>query len=96
MTEKEIEEAAIEYSTLAREQKAFEDGAYWALSHQWISVKDKMPQSLMYVVATEGFGKVHGVYYDSEDSQWKDWDSDKTIKVAYWMQVPVIRKEEKK
>lgn len=61
-------------------------GAEYALSHQWISVKDEMPRKYVDVFVLYKYGSVGVAYVDATETFSQN-------DVAFWMPIPPIGKK---
>lgn len=73
-------------------ETAFEQGAKFALSNQWISVEGELPENEQYVLVcykdTYGFGFGVAGYFDNE---WYTADENLKIdKIVAWMPIPPL------
>lgn len=91
-----------EFNSVSEEQclrvYAFEDGAEWALSHQWISVDEELPprnDDITYVAFSEHVlvridfeGNIihRTAYYDYANKRWTMYDKH----VTHWMHIPSL------
>lgn len=112
MTDQQIEKAAGEYAAKTAEQYevcnsefvqeimvAFERGAQYSLSHQWVSVEDALPEDDNLVLAH--FADIDpllcyaAAYY--QDGEWQTPDDFYyDCKIDYWMEIPKLNPEKKK
>ena len=95
---KRIEEAADGYSVeitpacrngyFERYQTAdaFEAGAEYAISHQWISVEDELPECSVMMFVKDKYGN-YDIAYLSKKGYWIANDG-REIVVSFWMPIP--------
>ena len=92
---KRIEEACIsgskQYSDTSKYSKVgylrgFNEGAEYALSHQWISVEDALPECSVMVLVKDKYGN-YDIAYLSKKGYWISNDG-KEIVVSFWMPIP--------
>lgn len=105
MTRKQIEEMMAKQKEVAKTkpfmntemgqyayQLGFEDGADWALSHQWVSVEDEMPPKGDVVIAHYETADEIGETFATHDGiNW--WDGGEYFEddsVTHWMPIPPI------
>lgn len=102
MAPEEIEKLADEYvrtnpfvhpynSIATRE--SFKDGIVYALSHQWVSVEDALPEEdkrvLVRVPASEFHSEYYAVaYWDGED--WIEAQRCELIRPSHWLHIPSV------
>ncbi len=93
MTDKEIQKAAEE---LFKDSEypvpniyCFTKGAKWALSHQWISVEERLPENDETVLTFSSYGHVLA-YYSEQDKMWFAYGCYGDINPTHWMQIPVF------
>lgn len=93
MTDKEIQKAAEE---LFKDSEypvpniyCFTKGAKWALSHQWISVEERLPENDETVLTFSSYGHVLA-YYSEQDKMWFAYGCYSDINPTHWMQIPVF------
>lgn len=113
MIEEKIDKATEEYtdSVLGLDyigevavERAFKAGAKWALSHQWISVEDALPETNEDVLVMEVRGNYHNLgvaWCDNNHNgtvQWYSDDDDLGKEfIRFWMPIPPLpeaRKED--
>lgn len=96
-TDKQIAQAAELYATMQKGydpaiRKAFIEGAVYALSHQWVSVEERLPELheevLTYTVNAIDENAV--AYYDGED--WYNIYGEH-IRPHYWHPIPQLNPE---
>lgn len=102
MTDEQIEQAAFEYiGADADKNTAFGDfiiGAKWALSHQWISVKEKFPEKLEGEIVSDYVYVTNGNWYDImryefNEKIWLDYTNGRHWGITYWMSIPKLNKD---
>ena len=92
MTNDKIYKAAKKYATknmkphFTSDINTFMAGAEYALSHQWISVKDEMPRKYVDVFVLYKYGSVGVAYVDATETFSQN-------DVAFWMPIPPIGKK---
>ena len=64
----------------------FMEGAEYALSHQWISVEDALPECSVMVIVKDKYGNYDTAYL-SKKGYWIA-DDGKEIIVSFWMPIP--------
>ena len=88
---KTIEEAALDYSQdkILPETalRGFIDGAFFALSHQWRSVEDGLPEDDDSVFVSDENGYHIASYFNGE---WYSSDDEFTRNPQMWMPIPSI------
>lgn len=97
MSDKEIQEAAEELFKGTEYPVpniyCFTNGAKWALSHQWVSVKDKLPEKPMYVLVnrpTSGNTDLFYVEYFAYGVFSGELDQNNNSQVTHWMPIPPL------
>lgn len=108
ITEQQIENAAIlaaagynnpfdEPAYDKRFYDGFIDGAHFALTHQWISADEQLPDSddhvlvfILYEPATRSLDRFEVAYFDGED--WYTADGEH-IRPLFWMEIPQFNRE---
>ena len=91
---KRIEEAANDrYTDNTFAYKGFIDGAEYALSHQWISVEDALPECSVMVIAKDKYGNYDTAYL-SKKGYWIANDG-KEIIASFWMPIPKFEQQSK-
>ena len=111
MTQAQIEQAAREYCKLMGYILDYDDKAIaaiaaykYALTHQWISVEEKLPEkdeddsnTSIYVLVTDSnnpFGYVWKAYYDYTIKFWYDAISCENLSkhnITHWMSIPTLK-----
>lgn len=74
----------------------FTKGAKWVLSHQWVSVKDKLPENPMYVLVNRSSAGNTGSFYVEYFAYGLfsgDLDQVNRPQITHWMQIPQIPDE---
>ena len=66
--------------------RGFKEGAEYALSHQWISVEDALPECSVMVIVKDKYGNYDTAYL-SKKGYWIANDG-KEIIVSFWMPIP--------
>ena len=66
--------------------RGFNAGAEFALSHQWISVEDALPECSVMVIVKDKYGNYDTAYL-SKKGYWIANDG-KEIIVSFWMPIP--------
>lgn len=74
--------------------KGFEDGANFALSHQWISVEEALPECSVMVFVKDKYGNYDTAYL-SKKGYWIANDGREII-VSFWMPIPKFETKESK
>lgn len=64
----------------------FKQGATKALTEQWRSVKDKLPEDGVYVLLSDGFRRFMG-YYSASEELWYGSGIGVATGICYWMPV---------
>ena len=103
---KKIEQAAIDGSKHYRPNiskysqgkqvgyvRGFNAGAEFALSHQWISVEDALPERSVMVIVKDKYGNYDTAYL-SKKGYWIANDG-KEIIVSFWMPIPKFEQQSK-
>ena|SRR5574344_2123395 len=72
---------------------AFKEGARLALSNQWNDASKELPEDgkKVFVLTENGNGSLNSVYTFNGNRKWHS-----NYKVAYWMPIPQLQKEETK
>lgn len=70
----------------------FTKGAKWALSHQWVSVDERLPEDDETVLTHSKYGYVLA-YYSEQDKMWFAYGNYGDISPTHWMQIPQIPDE---
>src|SRR5574344_1945254 len=72
---------------------AFKEGAKWALGNQWNDASKELPEDgkKVFVLTENGNGSLNSVYTFNGNRKWHS-----NYKVAYWMPIPQLQKEETK
>lgn len=74
-------------------QLGFEDGADWALSHQWVSVEDELPPDYRNVlIVTCSYGYYIAFYSNRHQCFVVENDVD-IPNVTHWMPIPPLAEE---
>lgn len=81
-----VELTGMELSYDEVAESAFEKGAEYALSHQWISVEDALPECSVMVIVKDKYGNYHTAYL-SKKGYWIANDGKEVI-VSFWMPIP--------
>lgn len=97
---KRIEEESIEYVRPTRDiiplaesiasKEGFMRGAEYALSHQWISVDEALPENGKTVLAIDCDNDVFVVWFDETDKTWQELSDGQFIVPTHWMPIPKI------
>lgn len=107
MTDEQIEQAAGEYAAKTAEQYevcnsefvqevavAFERGAQYSLSHQWVAVEERLPENEHLVYAAfpiEGHLTARLAFYSHKYDRWISFPGTCTLSdVVFWMEIPAI------
>lgn len=91
---KRIEEAANDrYTDNTFAYKGFIYGAEYALSHQWISIEDALPECSVMVIVKDKYGN-YDIAYLSKKGYWIANDG-KEIVVSFWMPIPKFETKKK-
>lgn len=75
-------------------EKAFSDGADYALTHQWISVNEALPKNGENVFATDS-NDAYVAWFDEMDKEWRELVEGSLIVPTYWMPIPKFETKEK-
>lgn len=67
----------------------FIQGAKWALSHQWISVEERLPENDETVLTFSSYGYVLA-YYSEQDKMWFAYGNYGDINPTHWMKIPTL------
>lgn len=93
MTDQEIQKAAEE---LFKDSEypvpniyCFTKGAKWALSHQWVSVENELPEDDETVLIYSSYGHVLAYYFE-QDKMWFAYGCYGDINPTHWMQIPPL------
>lgn len=93
---KKAAEAIAPFSRMSQKREYFIKGAEWALSHQWISVEEALPEEEKKVLVTHQYGcQVAAFYKDGAHSYWgvaKDCPIGASI--THWMAIPSLKRGE--
>ena len=81
-----VELTGMELSYDEVAESAFEKGAEYALSHQWISVEDALPECSVMVIVKDKYGNYDTAYL-SKKGYWIANDGKEVI-VSFWMPIP--------
>lgn len=97
MTQEKIEQAAKEITSRFIEEedqpKSFID--LWALSYQWISVDDKLPEQIEgesvseYVFVTNG-NWADVMRYEFNEKIWLDYANGRHWGITHWIKIPTL------
>ena len=99
---KRIEEAAVEHAESIpqsdeRKEYSREDfiaGAEYALSHQWISVEEALPENGENVFAIDG-DDAYVAWFDETDKDWHELSEGQLIVPTHWMPIPKFETRKK-
>lgn len=67
-------------------EAGFMEGAQYALSHQWISVEDALPECSVMVIVKDKYGNYDTAYL-SKKGYWIANDGEEII-VSFWLPIP--------
>lgn len=67
----------------------FTKGAKWVLSHQWVSVEERLPENDETVLTFSSYGHVLA-YYSEQDKMWFAYGCYGDINPTHWMQIPPL------
>ena len=81
-----VELTGMELSYDEVAESAFEKGAQYALSHQWISIEDALPECSVMVLVKDKYGN-YDIAYLSKKGYWIANDG-KEIIVSFWLPIP--------
>lgn len=96
MTDKQINQAAEEYVnnnpfyhpyTVIATRESFKDGIIYALSHQWVSVDERLPEDDVLVVVWIENSAILADF--CEKGKWHYYG------VRYWLPIPPLNPEKK-
>lgn len=73
--------------------KGFEDGAEYAISHQWISVEDTLPKNGENVFAVDS-DDAYVAWFDETDKTWQELSDGQFIVPTHWMPIPKFEMKE--
>lgn len=89
--DREYEVGEIDHDALC---KGFFHGAEYALSHQWISVEEELPECSVMVFVKDKYGNYDTAYL-SKKGYWIANDGREII-VSFWMPIPKFETKESK
>ena len=73
--------------------RGFNAGAEFALSHQWISIDEALPECSVMVLVKDKYGN-YDIAYLSKKGYWIANDG-KEIIVSFWMSIPKFEQQSK-
>ena len=102
MTREQIEKQADDYMSKATPSyvnssfdkyaiaQAFEEGAYWALEHQWVNVEDKLPENDNSVLVMAD-NCPYIAWFNETKKEWHEIENGKLINPTHWMKIPELK-----
>lgn len=82
-----VELTGMELSYDEVSESAFEKGAEYALSHQWISVNEALPKNGENVFAIDS-DDAYVAWFDETDKDWRELSEGQLIVPTHWMPIP--------